>query len=212
MKTSEVLIEARKLIADEANWIKGRSKAVNAFGEFCYCSTGAVEATIGDSSLFWSAVDALTEASLTMEVDGVRRSIIGYNDDPDTTHTDVLAVFDEAIRKAQQAEARALWVEALRSGEYEQTKERLKRGNSFCCLGVACEVAVAEGVVETYDGSRTGLPPAVQAWLGVDHEGTTSVTSPKLGGREFLTSLNDTWNLTFAEIADLIEEGVVITQ
>lgn len=39
------------------------------------------------------------------------------------------------------------WVEALRSGEYEQGRGRLRvtdnAGDSFCCLGVACEIGLA---------------------------------------------------------------------
>lgn len=32
------------------------------------------------------------------------------------------------------------WIEALRSGRYEQTTDTLRFGNGFCCLGVACDV------------------------------------------------------------------------
>ena len=48
------------------------------------------------------------------------------------------------------------WVEALRSGEYKQGLSVLRRidesGNgqdSYCCLGVLCEIAVAE-VIENH--------------------------------------------------------------
>jgi len=48
-------------------------------------------------------------------------------------------------------EIKALWVDALRSGEYQQGKLLLKpTKNTFCCLGVLCDLAVkakAEGVV-----------------------------------------------------------------
>jgi hypothetical protein len=40
-----------------------------------------------------------------------------------------------------QKELRAKWCEALRSGEYEQAKGRLRRGGGYCCLGVACDIA-----------------------------------------------------------------------
>lgn len=33
------------------------------------------------------------------------------------------------------------WIAALRSGAYKQGKGRLRRGDSYCCLGVLCEVA-----------------------------------------------------------------------
>lgn len=37
-------------------------------------------------------------------------------------------------------EARKKWIEALRSGKYEQGKDRLRVGNRFCCLGVAVDL------------------------------------------------------------------------
>jgi hypothetical protein len=47
------------------------------------------------------------------------------------------------------------WVDALRSGEFEQTQGQLgKVGQDgvkrYCCLGVACEVAAQEGVIWLY--------------------------------------------------------------
>lgn len=36
------------------------------------------------------------------------------------------------------------WVQALRSGEYEQGVGALKSGGKFCCLGVACEIVGAK--------------------------------------------------------------------
>ena len=32
------------------------------------------------------------------------------------------------------------WVNALRSGKYKQGKDRLRKNDSYCCLGVACEI------------------------------------------------------------------------
>ena len=37
-------------------------------------------------------------------------------------------------------EARALWVKALRSGEYKQTTGQLRKDDGHCCLGVACDL------------------------------------------------------------------------
>ena len=44
-----------------------------------------------------------------------------------------------------------LWVKALQSGKYRQGQLRLIReqktyGTEHCCLGVLCELALAEGV------------------------------------------------------------------
>ena len=96
------------------------------------------------------------------------------------------------------------WVEALRSGKYEQTRGALRKGDWFCCLGVACELAIESGVdirrTDEYRG-YTGvvpnrlLPPVVGEWL-------------RLKGRDADWSLagkNDSGK-TFAEIADLIEQ------
>ena len=33
------------------------------------------------------------------------------------------------------------WVPALRSGNYKQTRERLRDENGYCCLGVVCDIA-----------------------------------------------------------------------
>lgn len=48
-------------------------------------------------------------------------------------------------------EVKALWLEALRSGRYEQATGKLATVNedgskSYCCLGVLCDVAVKAGV------------------------------------------------------------------
>ena len=36
---------------------------------------------------------------------------------------------------------KAKWVKALRSGKFEQGQKALRIGNTYCCLGVLCEVA-----------------------------------------------------------------------
>jgi hypothetical protein len=36
------------------------------------------------------------------------------------------------------------WVEALRSGNYEQAKFNLQLNGKFCCLGVLCEISGLE--------------------------------------------------------------------
>ena len=35
---------------------------------------------------------------------------------------------------------KALWVAALRSGDYEQGIGQLRNENKFCCLGVLCDL------------------------------------------------------------------------
>ena len=100
------------------------------------------------------------------------------------------------------------WVAALRLGKYRRTTGMLhRRGSGYCCLGVACEVyiqhggvltkAIGEGAV-TYDGERGILPVAVKNWLGL----RDAYSSYNDGS---LASQNDSWGMTFARIADLIE-------
>jgi hypothetical protein len=99
------------------------------------------------------------------------------------------------------------WAAALESGEFEQGREALNSNGQFCCLGVACEVAIREGVplekkehslyTVYYDGERDMLPPSVQAWLSLaDSAGAYA------GGR--LIEDNDDRRLTFKEIAEII--------
>lgn len=103
------------------------------------------------------------------------------------------------------------WVAALRSGEYKQAKKSLRTDEGYCCLGVACEIAVKAGLPVTvhfidkkgfcsYDGGVGVLPEGVMHALRFKSvDGYTE----KL--QKSLTTLNDIENLTFAEIADYIE-------
>lgn len=44
-------------------------------------------------------------------------------------------------------ELKALWLNALRSGEYRQTTGTLKDTDGYCCLGVLCHVASEAGMI-----------------------------------------------------------------
>jgi hypothetical protein len=101
------------------------------------------------------------------------------------------------------------WLNALRSGEYQQTQERLRKEDGFCCLGVLCDLYIKENNVEwqhnEVDGYFYGkhsysLPLSVVEWSGVED------SNPFVNGQtSSLASLNDKGS-TFIEIADLIEE------
>jgi len=115
---------------------------------------------------------------------------------------------------------RARWVAALRSGEYEQGREVLRSGDTFCCLGVLCELAIQDGALAPpsrgengnwlYGGTDDYLPDAVQNWAGLTARNPYVTVK---GAREPLAILNDQGGLdddgpwTFAQIADLIEGG-----
>lgn len=102
------------------------------------------------------------------------------------------------------------WVEALESGEFQQGKYCLTSGSEHCCLGVACVVAMRNGValdVEVvadgthYGGQSATLPVQVRDWLGLRTHDSHFVTENN--EKEQLTALNDK-GATFAELAALI--------
>jgi hypothetical protein len=96
------------------------------------------------------------------------------------------------------------WVEALRSGRYEQGAGKLRYNDSFCCLGVAChlsadelelEVKVVDGLYK-YNDNGGYLPIAVKEWLGITE-----------GLMLDLVDMNDNGR-SFDEIANQIEENL----
>jgi hypothetical protein len=65
-------------------------------------------------------------------------------------------------------EVKAAWLQALRSGEYEQGTEMLRtRNDRYCCLGVLCELAIQADVVQ-----RRHRPSMPAEWeYGSDEDG-----------------------------------------
>lgn len=110
-------------------------------------------------------------------------------------------------------ELKTRWTTKLRSGEYRQGKSALrKRGveqDSFCCLGVLCEIAVEDGKVHrsetpeavgwnySYDEESAVLPLALEYSSGINP-----------GARQELMDMNDVQGKTFSEIADWIDANL----
>jgi len=105
------------------------------------------------------------------------------------------------------------WCKALRSDEYEQGKNQLRKGDKFCCMGVLSDLAVKAGLGEWNEGTyrhtdgRCGkvscdveLVLGVQQWSGVQ-------TCQGQVGRDDLIRMNDR-GVGFPEIADFIEANV----
>lgn len=106
------------------------------------------------------------------------------------------------------------WVEALRSGKYQQGQNRLATvepdGIKYCCLGIACDLYKQEHPefpveqVKTFilhlvygsDIEGYALPKVVNEWLGLKLYGDWDHGS--LAGR------NDS-GISFAAITDIIE-------
>ena len=105
------------------------------------------------------------------------------------------------------------WADALESGEYEQTQGALREGDSFCCLGVLCnlhaqakpKIAANEHKTKYYMGHEGELPPEVMAWAGVkSDEGDFYVKGSD--EPQSLINMNDTERLTFPKIAKVIRK------
>lgn len=119
------------------------------------------------------------------------------------------------------AEARAVWVQELRSGRHQQGTGQLHRktpdGDRLCCLGVACVVAVERGWVDLdvlmgarddvlYDEHVVVLPENVRRVYGLRTD------SGYFRGSS-LAKRND-GGASFSVIADVIEsepDGLVVT-
>jgi len=107
--------------------------------------------------------------------------------------------------REEQAEHRRLWVEALRSGKYQQAQGQLREGvNSFCCLGVACEISGLDmwkgEAVPFYLGDNRMLPGPVRDWLGLNGKlGSYGPAKQRL----YLADHNDA-GMPFPQIADII--------
>lgn len=120
------------------------------------------------------------------------------------------------------------WVAALRSGDYTQGIGRLavqvlgedeEKTWTHCCLGVACELAVAAGVpmgvvealrvgtrgelrYKKFSGQTSYLPRSVSEWLGISGSQSDNpwVAVDLTAGRA-----NDAEKWSYGQIADAIE-------
>ena len=119
-------------------------------------------------------------------------------------------------------EIKKLWCDALRSGEWQQTTEKLEWENAYCCLGVLTKLTGEPMDLERDDE----IPPPALAETWWDLSGPASMFAElrdpevKIDVEEFdedgeevlvsrsynLSEVNDKLNYTFAQIADLIEE------
>jgi len=114
--------------------------------------------------------------------------------------------------KEQQKANRKKLVEALRSGKYVQGECKLRaKDNKFDVLGVACDLAIQEGVVSDWKETENGrysceyetgiLPHKVRRWLGFKGRFGRYVIDEMMF---FLADDND-HGVGFEELADIIE-------
>ena len=121
-KPSEVLRAAKTKIADPARWTKGGG-AFTADGEQVrvtdyraarWCALGATDACrtrngaidLYDCVVYLQRDDEVVAATRRVHPDWVGNGglVSAFNDDPDTTHADVMALFDRAISRAEEEE------------------------------------------------------------------------------------------------------------
>ena len=108
MTPTEHLIAARALIARPENWTK-HTAARDSHGQVvysdnpravCWCTIGALAKTAkGRDPL---AANDLIFLQIRENPDIEEDSIDGYNDAPETTHANILALFDKAIAAASK--------------------------------------------------------------------------------------------------------------
>lgn len=125
--------------------------------------------------------------------------------------------------KTMNPEVKALWLEALRSGRYDQGMGNLKAGDAddpaYCCLGVLCELAAIDGVIPAgqrredalndpayyFNGENEFLPAEVMTWANLDSNNGTYKENLQLWmADQCLTDHNDN-GMSFTHLADLIE-------
>ncbi len=129
-------------------------------------------------------------------------------------------------KKSSKKTVLSTWLAALRgqgAKKYKQGASRLhiagagQKADTFCCLGVLCDLAVQakvisaptlkdtdwDGQVYSYNKKAESLPKAVRTWAGI----TDSLGDFKNanGDPESLASLND-GGTSFKNIANIIEK------
>lgn len=124
------------------------------------------------------------------------------------------------------------WVEALESGKYTQGRSRLRQPDgSLCCLGVACEAAIENGVelircgddypdyawkgylykqgASVLDSEEGELPEPVMEWLGLGSSNPVIAYGEPDEAEEgeiLATEANDQLNWSFKRIATAVRK------
>ncbi len=97
------LQKARKLVEDPRHWIKGRFK-VKLNGDYGYCMLGAlgeVSIDLKDTQVNAAAVYAISSA---VQQKTRQETISEFNDSGQTTHEQMLQVFDLAIEMVRTSD------------------------------------------------------------------------------------------------------------
>jgi hypothetical protein len=92
-------------------------------------------------------------------------------------------------------EIKTKWLEALRSGAYQQGRTYLRTDNKYCCLGVLCDLHAKATNTEwihnyvisadAYLNATCLLPGKVGCWAGLDSEDTDPLIHMNDNGEPF---------------------------
>jgi len=133
------------------------------------------------------------------------------------------------LKTKMNTEVKKKWIDALRSGKYDQGSEKLRSVTGYCCLGVLCDLYSKEqdtewefrGIAKTnlqpqdywyFEGESEFLPESVKDWAGLP-VGNPSVRVDVTDNddeddwfyNEEIANLNDS-GYTFNELSELIEQ------
>lgn len=109
------------------------------------------------------------------------------------------------------------WITALKSNKFKKGRGYLCSNDSYCCLGVACEVLKTPFEIKTEDDDSKVkffkkqnhyLPRSLQISLGINYIG--EFKNPIYINGYFydnLAELNDDSDLLFNKIGEIIEEN-----
>lgn len=115
-------------------------------------------------------------------------------------------------RKSYERGYQKKWIEALRSGQYQQGAGSLNREGRFCCLGVLCDLIDPNAWVSGFGAHTRGdAPKAFHYRMGLYH-GYPPPEVCESAGLDFkearrLANMNDK-GATFEEIAQDIERNL----
>lgn len=91
-----LLKRAKETISDEEKWTKNQAFLLDDFGvKVAFCSHGALRHCMGNKPNAFAVAEMFLDS--VSEV-----GFIEFNDDPNTTHADVMNLFDSAIAHGQR--------------------------------------------------------------------------------------------------------------